>query len=183
MASGERTRSSDPERGAVLVEFALILPILTMLLLGIVSGAVAWNDNLALSQGARVAGRQAVTLPLPATLTTATMDVWLDAVADQAVSASEGKLEAGVSGRAVCVAYVHPAGASPDQTFKRELSGAGSGTRTSGSTPCFDDGQGDTERRVQVVLQRDGVLDVGLRRMTLSLRRQVVYRYEAHVGL
>lgn len=178
-----RSPHPDGERGAVLVEFALILPVLTMLLLGIISGAVAWNDNLALSQGARVAGRQAVTLPLPASLTTETMAVWLDEVADRAVASSEGKMNDGVDGRAVCVAYVYPAGASPDQTFSRQLSGTGAGTRTSGSTPCFDDGQGDVERRVQIVLERDGVLDIGFKRISLSLRRQVVYRYEAHVGL
>jgi hypothetical protein len=183
MASVRRRRSCDREQGASLVEFALILPVLTMLLLGMISGAIAWNDNLALSQGARVAGRRAVTIPMPATMTTETMAVWLDAVADQALAASEGKLGGDVSGRAVCVAFVYPAGTAPDQTFKRQLSGAGAGTRTSGSTPCFTDGQGETERRVQVVLQRDGVLDIGLKRMTLSLRRQVVYRYEAHVGL
>jgi hypothetical protein len=169
------------DRGAVLVEFALILPILTMLLLGIVSGAVAWNDNLALSQGARVAGRQAVTIPLPALVNATTMQPWLDHVADRAVASSEGKMDVGVDGRAVCVAFVYPAGATAGQTFKRVSSG--SAVPTYDAAPCFDDGQDATERRVQVVLQRDGVLDIGFKRMTLSLRRQVVYRYEAHVGL
>lgn len=174
-----RRRTDD--RGVVLVEFALVLPVLTMLILGLFSGAIAWNDNLALSQGARVAGRRAVTTPLPTPQTTVTMGPWLDSVASQAVEASEGKMAATVSGRAVCVAYVYPAGTAADQTFKREVTG--SGAPTYGTTPCFDDGQGDTERRVQVVLARDGVLDIGVRRMSLTLRRQVVYRFEAHVGL
>jgi Flp pilus assembly protein TadG len=169
--------------GAALVEFALVLPVLTMLLLGMVSGAVAWNENLALSQGARVAARQAVTLPLPASQTASTMAVWLDAVADTAVASAEGTVDGSISSRAVCVAFVYPAGSAPDQTYSRMLSGPGSGTRTSGTSPCFDDGQGDAERRLQIVLSRDGVLDIGIQRMTLTLRRQVVYRYEAHGGL
>lgn len=175
-----RRRRSD-DSGAVLVEFALILPILTMLLLGLVSGAIAWNENLALSQGARVAGRRAVTTPLPTPLDAVSMSPWLDAVADQAVEASEGKMADTVSGRAVCVAYVYPAGTATDQTFNREVTG--SGAPTYGTTPCFDDGQGDTERRVQVVLARDAILDIGIRRLALTLRRQVVYRFEAHAGL
>lgn len=174
------SRRSD-DRGAVLVEFALILPILTMLLLGLVSGAIAWNENLALSQGARVAGRRAVTTPLPATQTSVSMGPWLDAVANHAVAASEGKMASTVSGRAVCVAYVYPAGTAADQTFKREVTGTG--TPTYGTTPCFEDGQSDTDRRVQVVLSRDAILDLGLRRIALTLRRQVVYRFEAHAGL
>lgn len=175
-----RPRPAD-DRGAAVVEFALILPVLTMLLLGLISGAIAWNENLALSQGARVAGRRAVTTPLPASQTTETMAVWLDEVADQAVDASEGKMASSVAGRAVCVAYVYPAGSAADQTFARELTGTG--TRTSGTAPCFADGQGDDDRRVQVVLERESVLDLGLRRLSLTLRRQVVFRYEAHAGL
>lgn len=163
------------------MEFALVFPVLAMLMLGMISGAVAWNTNLALSQGARVAGRQAVTVPLPATPTDATMAPWLDAVADRAVAASEGAMNTGVNGRAVCVAYVYPAGAAADQTFSRSL--APNGTRTSGTSPCFTDGQDDLARRVQVVLEREGVLDIGVRRQVLALRRQVVYRYEAYGGI
>lgn len=174
-------RPRPADRGAAVVEFALILPVLTMLLLGLISGAIAWNENLALSQGARVAGRRAVTTPLPASQTTETMAAWLDEVADQAVDASEGKMASSVAGRAVCVAYVYPAGSAADQTFARELTGTG--TRTSGTAPCFADGQGDDDRRVQVVLERESVLDLGLRRVSLTLRRQVVFRYEAHAGL
>lgn len=169
------------DEGVAVVEFALVLPVLAMLLLGMISGAVAWNENLALSQGARVAARHAVTQPLPDSLTEPTMSPWLDGIADRAVASSEGKMGTGVNGRVVCVAYVYPAGAAADQTFSRTMDAAG--TRTSGTTPCFSDGQGDDDRRVQVVLTREGVLDVGIWRQVLTLRRQVVYRYEAYGGL
>ena len=180
--NGPRRRArGSGDRGVALVEFALVLPVLAMLLLGMVSGAVAWDQSLALSHGARVAARQAVTLPLPSLPSEVTMAPWLDVVADQALAASEGKMGAGVSGRSVCVAYVHPAGSGADTTYRRTM--GPSGDRTSGTTPCFTDGQSDDERRIQVVLERDAVLDVGMWRQTLGLRRQVVYRYEAYGGL
>jgi hypothetical protein len=81
----------------------------------------------------------------------------------------------------VCVAYVDPAGAAADETMSRRTVGAGAAT--SGTDWCFDDGQGVSERRVQVVLERDGYVDVGIHRRTVELRRAVVYRYEAHGGL
>lgn len=164
------------ERGAVVVEFALILPVLMMLLLGMVSGASAWNQSQSLGQGSRVAARYAATLPLPAS--DADMPAWLDSLIDRSVTASEGNMGSTVDGRAVCVAYVDPAGSAPDKTFSRRLDAAG--VRTSGVDTCFDDGQSTTDRRIQVVLQRSGILDIGFHRQTLSLRRQVVYRYEAH---
>jgi len=77
------------DRGAVVVEFALVLPVLMVLLLGMVSGATAWNQSQSLGQGARVAGRYASTLPLVAP---EDMDDWLDDIADRAISSSEGNL-------------------------------------------------------------------------------------------
>jgi len=163
------------DRGAAVVEFALVLPVLMILLLGMVSGGSAWNQSQALSQGARVTARYAATLPLPAN--TADMPAWLDALIDRSITASEGNMAAGVSGRTVCVAYVDPAGAAPDKTVSRRIDAAG--TRTSGVDTCFDDGQSATDRRIQLVLARSSFLDIGFRRQTVALRRQVVYRYEA----
>jgi hypothetical protein len=150
-----------------------------ILMLGMFTGAVAWNQNQSMGQGARVAARYASTLPLPAT--DPEMDAWLDGVIDQAVSASDGSMAADVGGRAVCVAYVDPAGTAPDHTFSRRLNAAG--VRSSASSVCFDDGQSTTQRRVQVLLERNGTLDIGFHRQTLTLRRSVVYRYEADSGL
>lgn len=165
------------DRGVVLVEFALVLPVLMMLLLGMVSGASAWNQSQGLGQGGRVAARYSSTLPLPAVVNAITMSTWLDGVVDRAIAAGEGTMADGVDGRAVCVAYVDPAGTAADNTYSRRINAAG--TRTSGVDVCFSDGQGDGERRVQVVMERDGFLDVGFYRQTLQLRRNVVYRYEA----
>ncbi len=176
---GRRAAGLTGDGGAAVVEFALIMPVLMILLLGMITGATAWNQSQALGQGSRVAGRYASTLPLPAT--SAEVPAWLDGIADRAVTASEGNMGSTVSGRAVCVAYVHPPGVAPDKTASRRLDAAG--VRTTGTDWCFDDGQASTERRVQVVLERNGILDIGFKRQTLALRRQVVYRYEARSGL
>jgi Flp pilus assembly protein TadG len=167
------------DRGAVVVEFALVLPVLMMLLLGVVSGATAWNQSQSLGQGSRVAGRYAATLPVPAAAED--QEEWLDDVMDRAVAAAAGTVDDGVVGRAVCVAFVDPQGTSPDATFSRRMNAAG--VRTTGTTECFDDGQGDDTTRVQVVLERDGLLDFGLHRRSLELERSVVYAFEADGGL
>jgi Flp pilus assembly protein TadG len=163
----------------VVVEFALVLPILMMLLIGVVSGASAWNQSQSLGQGARVGARYAATLPLPADAED--RDDWLDDVVDRAIAAADGNVAAGVDGRAVCVAFVDPNGTAPDDTFSRRMNAAG--VRTSATTQCFDDGQGDNTTRVQVVLARHGVLDFGLSRRNLQLERKVVYRYEVDGGI
>jgi len=165
--------------GVAVVEFALVLPVLMVLLLGMVSGATAWNQSQGLGQGSRVAARFASTLPLPEA--DEDIDDWLDDTADRAVAASEGTMDAGVDGRAVCVALVDPAGGAADQTHSRRLDAAG--VRTTGTDACFDDGQGEVLTRVQVVLERTGILDIGFHRQHLELRRQVVYRYEADRGI
>lgn len=53
-------RGSDT--GAEAVEFALILPVLLMLLMGIINYGLWFNDSLQLRQGVREAARQAVVL-------------------------------------------------------------------------------------------------------------------------
>lgn len=173
-------RRSSGDDGVVVIEFALVLPILLMLILGLVSGATAWNQNLAIGHGARVAGRQASTVPLPTTVDAVTMAVWLDAVADRTIAASEGALDDGVDGRTVCVAYVDPKGAAPDVVYQRTVPAAGA--RTSASTPCAPV-DATADRQIQVVVARGGVLDTGIYRYPLSLRRTAVYRFEAFVEL
>ena len=43
--------------GAALVEFALVLPLLLMLLLGMVGAGLAWNQQLQLTHATREAAR------------------------------------------------------------------------------------------------------------------------------
>lgn len=50
------------ERGASMIEFALVLPVLITLLVGIVSAADAWNRRNTLEHAAREAARHGATL-------------------------------------------------------------------------------------------------------------------------
>lgn len=53
--------SSEDDRGAILVEFALIVPILLILLVGIINFGIAYNTQIAL-QGAAREGARALAL-------------------------------------------------------------------------------------------------------------------------
>src|SRR5688500_4719898 len=117
-------RGSD--RGVAPVAFALVLPVLMLILLGTVSGAVACDQSQSLGKGARVSVRYAPTVPLPAT--DVEMAAWLDDIADRAVEASAGDMAVGVTGRAICVAYVDPAGPAPDETVSRRINATGVAT-------------------------------------------------------
>ncbi len=48
----------DDERGAAAVEFALVLPVLLLILIGIIEFSFAFNTQLSLSQAAREGARQ-----------------------------------------------------------------------------------------------------------------------------
>lgn len=180
MIAGRRARGAgapDSESGAVLVEFALVLPVLAMFLFGILSAGMAWNTNLALAQGVRVGGRYAATLP---TRNYASIDAYLDAVAARVVSASEGAVSSGVPGRKICVAYVSGGTAALDRTRSRSESGS---TVTRADTACFTDGQASTERRVQAVAERTTTFEAGVWSRDVTLHQQIVFRYEVNDGL
>lgn len=63
MIAGRRGRAGRPdERGASAVEFALILPVLLVLIFGIIDYGFFFFDAIGLRQGAREAAREAVVL-------------------------------------------------------------------------------------------------------------------------
>ena len=163
------------DRGAALVEFALVLPLLLLLLFGTLTGALAWNRDMSISDAARQGGRYGATLP---TSNYASLDTWLTDVSSRVVASASNELDVGKSGRSICVAYVHPAGtATLDQTRSRTENA--SGTVTYANTACFTDSQATTETRVQVSVARTSVLDAGLWQRTLTLSETVVFRFEA----
>lgn len=53
-------RSRRPERGAALVEFALVLPVFLMLVMGTIDFALTFNDYNSVRQGVREGARQVV---------------------------------------------------------------------------------------------------------------------------
>ncbi len=55
--SRRERRRADGDRGLVIVEFAIILPLLAMLIAGIIEFGMAWRDSLTVSSGTRSAAR------------------------------------------------------------------------------------------------------------------------------
>ncbi len=91
------------ERGAVLFEFMLVLPLFLSLILGIYTGGVAYTHKIGLVEAVREGARYGASLPMgtgPTALTT-----WETLVRDRVVSASGGD----VRFEDVCVKFVLPA--------------------------------------------------------------------------
>lgn len=160
------------ERGAQLIEFAVILPILLSLLFGIVTGGVAFSHNLSIDNAARETARYAATLPVDGDL-----DNWLATIADSAIATATGTLDDGQQGRQVCVAYVYPDGSDVEDQTKRLVEDP-SGTRTLANQPCVADTRPNDERRVQVVVERGADLIVFYFSKTVTLTSQSIARFE-----
>lgn len=161
-------RRAQGDAGASLVEFALVLPLFVMLLLGMLTGGLAYSRKLAVTQAAREGARYGATLPLPANV-----DDWLQAVADVTVASSDGELEAGETGMRLCVAFV-PSSAA-DTPRRIDVVGAAV-SFTNGA--CYADGRSG-EARVQVVGSRTSRLETLVWSRDLSLVARAVARFEA----
>lgn len=161
------------EDGAQLVEFAFVLPLLLVLLMGIITGGIAFSRNISVDNAARESARYGATLPVESG-----MNTWLNDVADVAIRSASGDLDDGIQGRAVCIAYVHPDGGDPDDRTTRMLvNTAGVRTVSVGNT-CFADGRPNDERRVQVRLERESDLILVLWGRTLNLEGESTVRFE-----
>lgn len=158
------------DEGAALVEFALLFPVFIMLVTGMFSGGVLYNQKSNMHTATREAARYGATLPLNAL---GTIDDWLHGIAVYAEQTSEGALAPSVPGRDICVAYV-----GPDQ-IKSEHHLVGSGFSVS-ATPCFADGRPSSETRVQVMTTRSSKLQAALFTYNLpAMSTKAVTRFEA----
>jgi Flp pilus assembly protein TadG len=161
-----------------MVELAIVLPVLVMLLLGIVSAGLAYNQKLSLTNGAREGARYGATYPVG---TAGTLNAWLDTIASASTGAVDSGFGSGTPGRVTCVAYVYPAGngvTTNDQNARRQENGGSVTYSTGTNATCFDDGRISTERRVQVVLQRSSSINAGFVKIPLTLTARGVARYE-----
>lgn len=79
-------RGREPERGAALVEFALILPVFMALVLGMFTGGVAYNRKLSMTNAVREGARFGATLP-------ASDASWATKVASRVEDLSSGDLD------------------------------------------------------------------------------------------
>lgn len=127
------------ERGATLVEFALLLPIFAMLLFGMITVGLALNEKQEMTHATREGARYAATVPAGQTFASGT---WAQNVRDLIIDRSAGTLAAAD----VCVSLVE---GSPGTVVSPAA------TYSTTGAPCIA-GQtypttvNDTGRRVQV---------------------------------
>ncbi|NNC79376.1 MAG: pilus assembly protein [Acidimicrobiales bacterium] len=159
------------ERGAILVEMALIFPIFATLLLGVVSAALAYGQSSAIHNASREAARFGATQSVEGDL-----PLWLANVALVAEAAATGDLDVTADGHAVCVAYVYPDGATThDRTHSLTVNKLGN---IETYKPCFVDGRPITERRVQVLVTRPTTIQTGFWSQDVTLSANGVNIFE-----
>jgi hypothetical protein len=158
------------ESGAALVEFALVLPVFLMLLLGMMTGGLAYSRKLSIAQAAREGARFGATLPITASLP---VDPWLARVGALTINSSDGELASNKPGRYVCIAHVPASGAAR----RWEVTGSAAPVPSAG-TCIADDGRAG-ETRVQVVAQRTSRLEALVFSRDLTLASHAVARFES----
>jgi hypothetical protein len=181
------------ERGASIVEFAVILPVFMALVLGAFTGAAAYSRKQDLVSASREGARFAATLavsPVNSSCTTGStdMDKWLNCVKGAVVQAASGDLNAGGSTRYVCVAYVNNTGTlqsgvsqADDQTSYAWWDAADTehGPFVGLTTDvCDPTTVSSTDREVQVVVKQSGTLQIALASTSLTLKASSVARFE-----
>ncbi len=90
----------------MLIEMALVLPVLLSLVLAIFTGGLAYTDKISLVEAVREGARYGVSLPLGTGAGAVT--TWEGSVRSRVVAASDGALAPGD----VCVKFALPTGGS-----------------------------------------------------------------------
>jgi hypothetical protein len=159
------------QAGVSAVEFALILPIVVLLTFGMLTGGLAFHQQLSLTHAAREAARYGAVEP-------AADITGEDGLLEQIIARAEdsahgvlGDLDNGeVDGAGICVAYVAATG-------QRATKGAD--VHETGSTDrCFEDNRG-SEPRIQVRIGRDAEIMGVFINWDIALRASALARHEA----
>jgi Flp pilus assembly protein TadG len=132
------------ERGAALVEFAILVPLFVMLLMGMISAGVVYNHKLDLVHAAREGARYGAAIPQNQCTQSPNPCGglnWAQLVQSVVAQRSDGD----VTTSQVCVALVSGSSGTPV--------GTGFTTKSDG-TNCYNDGNGDITTRVQVRIVR-----------------------------
>jgi Flp pilus assembly protein TadG len=147
----------------VLVEFALVFPILAMLLIGLVSSARLYDANLELSHATREGARYGATMPADQVFASGT---WATNVRQRVLNRAGTSL----SSSQVCVALIQ---GSPGVAVSSGHTTAG------GASGCYDDSaSGETELRVQVSTTRTVAFDALIFSRDITLDSRATIRHE-----
>lgn len=150
-----------------MVEMAFIFSLLVMLLVGVVTSAIAFGQKNSIENAAREASRYAATYPAPDNNPeVANWDQWLEKVRDVARAAAQGNLDPGVDGQYICVAHIG-SGRMLEDT---------SGVPSFRNDTCYEDGLSDS--RVQVRTRRDSEINAAFFSVDVTLDAPATARYE-----
>jgi Flp pilus assembly protein TadG len=147
-----------------VIEFALVLPVFAMLVVGLFSSAMLYDARMQLTHAAREGARYGATIPVDQTFDNGG---WADAV-ERLVRqrlTPDGDID-------ICVALVVGSPATPvsaDHT-----------TRSDGTACVVDDASGDVDRRVQVQLTAIRTLDAVAFSREVTLNADASSRHESH---
>ena len=149
------------ERGTSLVEFAIIFPIFMIIVLGMFSGGVAYNRQIAIRNAAREGARYGATVPR---LTAFTSGTWASNVREVVQERSEQELAL----NDICVALVT---GSPAVAVSTNHTTAG------GTSPCFTESEDDGQR-VQVRVTATANLEALVFSYPITLDAEAVANHE-----
>ena len=156
------------DRGAAIVEFALILPFLSLMALGTLTAGIALDRKQEITNAAREAARFGATVHEDECDDVSDCDgyTWAQLVQAVAVQRSNGA----VTAASVCVALVSGPGFAPLAVDSTHIIG--------GVNRCFVDDSSDTGPRVQVAITRTDKMQAVLFNMDLNLNSRAVARFE-----
>lgn len=146
------------DRGASLVEFALILPVFVMLLFGMITGGLALNEKQQMTHATREGARYAATVPQGQTFNAPITD-WADAVESVLRDRSVEVLGAADD---VCVSLVEGSYGSesfPLEVLKTNRADPNEACLPEQTYPATDN---DAGRRVQVWATKDSEINLVL---------------------
>lgn len=166
-----------PDHGASLVEFALISPLLFMLLLGTLTGGLTLSRQNAVENAVRESTR------FGAVLSDFNASTNLGQMYAQVESAATGDLDAHVQGREICVALIEDDGTWDYQLYDEDDTptagtDAAFATVPAQCTKGFDPSVGTGTRRVWARASRESDISAIIYDQTVRLDSHSLTRYE-----
>ena len=163
------------ERGAALVEFAIILPVFLLIIFGGLTAGIAFSHKSEVIHAVRDGARYGATVPVDQCDSASCTGGrnWAQVVRDVTSQRSDGAL----ASSDICVSLVY--GASGN-VYTRTNGVYTTGTSTTFPTAgCFDDGGVDTGMRVHVSAVRNGnTINLILASPSYSINSHAVAHYE-----
>lgn len=164
--AGKVQRRGQGDSGTALVEFALVLPLLVVFLLGTITGGITLNDELQLNHATRDAARYGATIPAEETFGTGT---WATNVRTVVVE----RFGDGLTPADVCVSLVSGSPAVPLSANH---------TTDGGGNACYDDStSGISQTRVQVTAAKAAQIETGIWTADITLKANAITMHESNV--